>query len=76
RVARDLMELYGVRPELHHVQGSGSRTGGQFAVRVIEAGETLARQPGLLDQRRRPVRGRPNKLTTGSRPDLSAVWRG
>ena len=73
RVARDLMELYGVRPELHHVQGSGGRTGGHFAVRVIEAGETLARQTGLLDQRRRPVRGLPNKLTTGSRPDLLSL---
>ena len=54
RVARDLMELYGVRPELVHVQGSGARNGSHFAVRVIEGGETLARQTGLLDQRRRP----------------------
>jgi len=76
RVARDLVEIYGVRPELAHVQGSGGRTGGHFAVRVIDAGETLARQTGLLDQRRRPVRGLPNKLTTGARPDLAAVWRG
>ncbi len=76
RVARDLVELYGVRPELHRVQGSGGRGGGHIAVRVIEGGETLARQTGLLDQRRRPVRGLPNKLTTGSRPDLAAVWRG
>ncbi|WP_454119152.1 DNA-binding protein WhiA [Microbacterium lacticum] len=76
RVARDIMELYGVRPALHRVQGSGGRTGGTFAVRVINGGETLARQTGLLDQRRRPVRGLPNKLTTGARPDLAAVWRG
>lgn len=76
RVARDLIELYGVRPELHRVQASGSRTGGLFAVRVIEGGETLARQTGLLDPRRRAVRGLPNKLTTGARPDLAAVWRG
>jgi len=76
RVARDLVELYGVRPELVHVQGSGARAGGHYAVRVIEGGETLARQTGLLDQRRRAVRGLPNRLTTGSRPDLAAVWRG
>ncbi len=76
RVARDLVEIYGVRPELHRVQASGGRAGGHFAVRVIEGGETLARQTGLLDQRRRPVRGLPNKLTTGARPDLAAVWRG
>lgn len=76
RVARDIVELYGVRPELHRVQASGGRTGASFAVRVIEGGETLARQTGLLDQRRRPVRGLPNKLTTGARGDLAAVWRG
>ncbi|MBD3757559.1 MULTISPECIES: DNA-binding protein WhiA [Microbacterium] len=79
RVARDIMELYGVRPELHRVQASGGatgRVGGHFAVRVIDGGETLARQTGLLDARRRPVRGLPNKLTTGARHDLAAVWRG
>ncbi len=76
RVARDIMELYGVRPELHRVQASGGRAGGHFAARVIEGGETLARQTGLLDARRRPVRGLPNKLTTGARHDLAAVWRG
>ncbi|APZ34669.1 DNA-binding protein WhiA [Microbacterium aurum] len=79
RVARDIMELYGVRPELHRVQASGGasgRVGGHYAVRVIDGGETLARQTGLLDARRRPVRGLPNKLTTGARHDLAAVWRG
>lgn len=76
RTARELMELYGVRPELVHVQRSGTPGGARFAVRVIDGGETLARQTGLLDQRRRPVRGLPNRLTTGSRPDLAAVWRG
>jgi DNA-binding protein WhiA len=45
-------------------------------VRVMDGGETLARQTGLLDARRRPVRGLPNKLTTGSREDLAAIWRG
>ncbi|MCM3696443.1 DNA-binding protein WhiA [Microbacterium oleivorans] len=76
RVARDLVEIYGVRPELAHVQSSGGRAANLVAVRVIEGGETLARQTGLLDNRRRPVRGLPNKLTTGARPDLAAVWRG
>lgn len=76
RVARDLMEIYGVRPELAYVQASGGRVGGHYAVRVIDGGETLARQTGLLDQRRLPSRGLPNRLTTGSRLDLAAVWRG
>ncbi|MBB2976776.1 hypothetical protein FHX49_002362 [Microbacterium endophyticum] len=73
RVARDLVEIYGVRPQLAAVQSSGA---GHFAVRVIDGGETLARQTGLLDQRRRPVRGLPNKLTTGAPADLAAIWRG
>lgn len=76
RTARDIAEIYGVRPELARVQGSGSREGEFFAVRVVDGGETLARQTGLLDVRRRPVRGLPNRLTTGSRDDLAAVWRG
>ncbi|MER7797841.1 DNA-binding protein WhiA [Microbacterium sp. NPDC096154] len=76
RTARDIAEIYGVRPELARIQGSGSREGESFAVRVVDGGETLARQTGLLDMRRRPVRGLPNRLTTGSRDDLSAVWRG
>ena len=67
---------YGVRPELAHIQASGAREGERFAVRVVNGGETLARQTGLLDNRRRPVRGLPNKLTTGNRDDLAAIWRG
>lgn len=76
RVARDLVELYGVRPELVQVQASGVAGGARYAVRVIEQGETLARQTGLLDQRRRLVRGLPNRLTTGSTADLAGIWRG
>lgn len=76
RVARDLVEIYAARPEIVPVQASGSRSGNHWAVRVIEGGETLARQTGLLDQRRRPVRGLPNRLTTGTRDDLAAIWRG
>ena len=77
RVARDLMELYGVRPELVHVQGSGARNGSHYAVRVIEGGETLARQTGLLDQRRRPgARACPTSSRPGPASDLAAIWRG
>ncbi|MGO3319859.1 MAG: DNA-binding protein WhiA, partial [Microbacterium gubbeenense] len=76
RTARDIAEIYGVRPELAHIQASGAREGERFAVRVVNGGKTLARQTGLLDNRRRPVRGLPNKLTTGNRDDLAAIWRG
>ncbi len=75
RVRRDLAELYGVRSDMAVISASGTRRTNQFLVRVLD-GETLARQTGLLDARRRPVRGLPNRLTTGSHEDLAAVWRG
>ncbi|MRG58512.1 DNA-binding protein WhiA [Agromyces sp. CFH 90414] len=76
RVTRDLGELYGVRPDVSVISASGIRRQNQYLVRVLEGGETLARQTGLLDARRRPVRGLPNRLTTGSRDEVAAVWRG
>lgn len=76
RVVRDLVEIYGVRPDVKEVQASGARQGAHWVVRVVDGGETLARQTGLLDQRRRPVRGLPNRLIAGSREDAAAIWRG
>ncbi|MCS5733306.1 DNA-binding protein WhiA [Herbiconiux daphne] len=76
RVLRDLAELYGVKGDVSMVAASGARREGYYLVRVLDGGETLARQTGLLDARRRPIRGLPNRLTTGGRDDLAAVWRG
>ena len=76
RVRRDIAELYGVRAEISVVPASGVRRTSQYLVRVLDGGETLARQTGLLDARRRPIRGLPNRLTTGNREELAAVWRG
>lgn len=76
RVRKDLAELYGVRSEVSVIAASGLRRSSHYLVRVLEGGETLARQTGLLDARRRPIRGLPNKLTTGSKEELAAVWRG
>ncbi len=76
RVRKDLAELYGVRSEISVIAASGLRRTSHYLVRVLDGGETLARQTGLLDARRRPIRGLPNKLTTGSREELAAVWRG
>jgi DNA-binding protein WhiA len=75
RVRRDLAELYGVRSEGKVIGGAPGK-GASYVVRVVDGGETLARQTGLLDARRRPIRGLPNRLTTGSRDDLAAIWRG
>ena len=76
RVRKDLAELYGVRSEVSVISGGNLRRSSTYLVRVVDGGETLARQTGLLDARRRPVRGLPNRLTTGSREELAAVWRG
>ncbi len=76
RVVKDIAELYGVRADISLIAASGARRTSHFLVRVLEGGETLARQTGLLDARRRPIRGLPNRLTTGSREELAGVWRG
>ena len=76
RVRKDLAELYGIRSDAKQLPPSTTRPGApQFLVRVID-GETLARQLGLLDQRRRQIRGLPNRLTTGAQPELAAILRG
>jgi len=76
RVRKDIAELYGVRADVSIISASGTRRTSHYLVRVLDGGETLARQTGLLDARRRPIRGLPNRLTTGSREELAAVWRG
>ena len=76
RVRKDLAELYNVRSEAAAVSSAGARRASHYLVRVVDGGETLARQTGLLDARRRPIRGLPNRLTTGSREELAAIWRG
>lgn len=76
RVRKDLAELYGVKSEISVIAATGLRRTNHYLVRVLDGGETLARQTGLLDARRRPIRGLPNKLTTGSRDELAAIWRG
>lgn len=76
RVRKDLAELYGVRSDAKQAPAASARPGSpQFVVRVLD-GETLARQLGLLDQKRRPIKGLPNRLTTGSPAELAAIWRG
>jgi DNA-binding protein WhiA len=75
-VRKALAELYGVRSEVSVTSATGIRKNTVYTVRVLDGGETLARRTGLLDQHRRPIRGLPNRLTTGSKEDLAAVWRG
>ena len=75
RVGRDLLDLYGVKADVRIIAASGMRRHDNYLLRVLD-GETVARQTGLMDARRRPVRGLPNRLTTGSPEEVAAVWRG
>jgi len=76
RVRRTLAEVYGHRAEMVLVSGGGLRKGEHYVVRVVQDGEALARQTGLLDGRGRPVRGLPAAIVNGSAADAAAVWRG
>lgn len=76
RVRRDIRDLFGMTTDAAVMQPSGNRSQPIYVVRVRQGGETLARQTGLLDLKRRPVRGLPNKLTTSPVSDLPAIWRG
>ena len=76
RVTKDLVELYGIESELAVISPSGIRRGSRYQIRVIKAGDVLARQTGLLDSRGRPVRGLPATLVSGSVAEAQAVWRG
>ena len=76
RVRCDIRDIFGMATDAAVMQPSGNRTYPLYVVRVRQGGETLARQTGLLDSKKRPVRGLPNKLTTSPMGDLAAIWRG
>lgn len=48
----------------------------RYSVRVLRAGGALALQTGLLDQRKRPVRGLPDDIVLGNISQVKAAWRG
>lgn len=76
RVRKALVELYGVLADAKQLPAGNAKTGQpMFLVRVLD-GEALARRLGLLNQRRRQIRGLPNRVVTGSREELAAMWRG
>ncbi|GAA1807879.1 DNA-binding protein WhiA [Nostocoides veronense] len=76
RLRKDIHELYGHRSEIVVLAASGLRRGSRYVVRVVEGGEVLARQTGLIDPRGRPVRGLPAKVVGGAMCDAVAAWRG
>ena len=76
RLRRELSEVYGHTPEVLVLAAGGLRKGSRYVVRVVNDGESLARQTGLIDGRGRPVRGLPPKVVSGSVCDAEAAWRG
>lgn len=76
RVTKDIAEVFGVRSELAVISASGIRKASRYQVRVLDQGDVLARQTGLIDNRGRPVRGLPAALVSGSLEEAAAVWRG
>ena len=76
RLKRDIFEIYGHDAEVSMLQQSGLRKGARYVLRVVDGGEALAKQTGLVDGSGRPVRGLPPAIVTGSVCDSEAAWRG
>lgn len=76
RLKRDIAEVFGHAAELSVVQPSGIRKGARYVVRIVEGGERLAIQVGLVDAHKRPIRGLPPAVVSGGVCDAEAAWRG
>jgi hypothetical protein len=76
RLRKEIAELYGHESELSVVSPSGLQKGSHYVVRVVDDGDALARQTGLVDGAGRPVRGLPSQVVTGAACDAEAAWRG
>jgi cell division protein WhiA len=72
-----IREVYGHDSDIIEVTRQ-TPTGGvrRYSVRVLRAGGALALQTGLLDQRKRPVRGLPLDIVAGNISQVKAAWRG
>ena len=76
RVRKDIADLYGHNSDLAVISSSGIRKGSRYVIRVIEDGEALARQTGLVDSNNRPIRGLPPQVVNAPLCDAEAAWRG
>ena len=76
RLRKDIADIYGHDSDLAVLSSSGLRKGSRYVVRVIEAGDSLARQTGLVDSHGRPVRGLPPQVVSAAICDSEAAWRG
>src|SRR6266536_2801108 len=78
RLRASITEVFGHPAEFLVLSPGGLRRGNRYLVRVSkgQAGESLARQAGLIDSFGRPVRGLPRQVVSGSACDCEAAWRG
>ncbi len=76
RLRKDIFEVYGHEADVAMVQGGGIRKGSRYLVRVVDGGEALARQTGIVDGSGRPVRGLPPAIVNGGMCDVESAWRG
>ncbi len=76
RLRKAIGDLYGYSADVHVLTVGQQRAGSRFVVRVVAAGEALARRTGLLDPRGRPVRGLSASVVAGGVCDSASVWRG
>jgi len=77
RLRANISDVFGHPAEFIVLAPSGLRKGNRYLVRVTgPAGESLARQAGLIDNYGRPVRGLPRQVVSGATCDCEAAWRG
>ena len=76
RLRTTLRDTFGTECELITLNGSASRRGARYVLRIMDGGAELARKTGLLDPRGRPVRGMPPAVVNGTVADAAAAWRG
>jgi DNA-binding protein WhiA len=76
-LAKTIKNVYGHESEVVKVSKQTS-VGNQvlYSLRIIQQGGALALQSGLLDRRRRPIRGLPAEIVMGGAAELRAAWRG
>ncbi|MCE2647999.1 MAG: DNA-binding protein WhiA, partial [Streptomycetaceae bacterium] len=76
RLRKDIADIYGHESDLAVLSSGGLRKGSRYVVRVINEGDALARQTGLVDSNGRPVRGLPPQVVSAAICDSEAAWRG
>lgn len=76
RLRKDIAEIYGHESDVAIISAGGLRKGNRYLVRVMEDGEALARQTGLIDSQNRPIRGLPPQIVSAAICDAEAAWRG